>query len=109
MHAVMWRTGANTHGQVGVMRLDSWAALSTVPGAWSVSCAGWQWFVVNVGVFWLLCSLAVPGANCGFLNLKHGEGLPSKSGLNQVCLQSSLPAMHRFQRRLPEAAVGGSS
>ena len=24
---------------VGVMRLDSWAAPSMVPGAWSVSCA----------------------------------------------------------------------
>ena len=25
---------------VGVMRLDSWAALSIVPGAWSARCAG---------------------------------------------------------------------
>ena len=25
---------------VGVRRLDSWAALSIVPGAWSVRCAG---------------------------------------------------------------------
>ena len=24
---------------VGVMRLDSWNAVSLVPGAWSVSCA----------------------------------------------------------------------
>ena len=27
---------------VGVVRLDSWAALSLVPGAWSVSCADWR-------------------------------------------------------------------
>ena len=34
---------------VGVIRLDSWAALSMVTGAWSVSCAVWWWFV-NVNV-----------------------------------------------------------
>ena len=34
---------------VGVMRLDSWAALSIVPGTWSVSCAGWQSFGLIAG------------------------------------------------------------
>ena len=35
---------------VGVMRLDSWAALPIVPGAWSVRCAGWRSFGLIVGV-----------------------------------------------------------
>ena len=50
---------------VGVMRLDSspgsWAALSIVPGAWSVSCAGWQSFGLIVRVSCLFFSSAVPG------------------------------------------------
>ena len=46
---------------VGVMRLDSWAALSIVPGTWSVSCAGWQSFGLIAGVSCLLCSSAAPG------------------------------------------------
>ena len=46
---------------VGVMRLDSWVALSMVPGAWSVSCADWRSFMLVAGVPCLLCSLAVPG------------------------------------------------
>ena len=48
---------------VGVMRLDSWAALSMVPGAWSVSFADWRSFVLIsvVGALCILCSLAVPG------------------------------------------------
>ena len=47
-------------GLVGVMCLDSWVALSMIPGAWSVSCADWRWFVF-IGVPYLLCFLAVPG------------------------------------------------
>ena len=46
---------------VGVMRLDSRAAFSMVPGSWSVSCADWRSFVLIVRVPGLLCSLAVPG------------------------------------------------
>ena len=48
-------------GLVGVMRSDSWAELSMVPSAGSVSCADWRSFVLIVGVPCLLCSLAVPG------------------------------------------------
>ena len=50
---------------VGVVRLDSWVALSMVPGAWSVSCADWRSFMLNIGVpsQCLLCSLAVPGVS----------------------------------------------
>ena len=39
---------------VGRMRHD-WAALSVVPGAWSVSCADWRSFGLIVGVFVFLC------------------------------------------------------
>ena len=46
---------------VGVIRLDSWAARSMVPGAWSVSCADWRSSVLIVGVPCPLCSLAVLG------------------------------------------------
>ena len=53
---------------VGVTRLDSWAARSMVPGAWSVSCADCQSFVVTLGVPCLFCSLAVPGVR-GFLRV----------------------------------------
>ena len=55
---------------VGVMRsrLNSWAALSMVPGAWSMSCADWRSFVLIVGVPCLLCFLAVPGV-WGFLRV----------------------------------------
>ena len=35
---------------VGVMRLDSWADFSMVPGAWSVNCADWRSFGLIVGV-----------------------------------------------------------
>ena len=35
---------------IGAMRLDSWAALSIVPGAWYVSCVGWRSFGLIVGV-----------------------------------------------------------
>ena len=41
--------------------LYSLAALSMVPGGWSVICADWRSFVLIVGVLCLLCSMAVPG------------------------------------------------
>ena len=54
---------------IGVMRLDSWAALSMVPGAWSVSCADRRSFGLIVGVLCsFLCSWAVPGV-CSFLHV----------------------------------------
>ena len=53
---------------VRVMRLDSWAPLSMLPGAWSVRCVDWRSFVLTVGVPGLLCSLAAPGG-CGFLRV----------------------------------------
>ena len=46
---------------IGVVCLDSRAALSIVPGAWSVSCVGRRSFGLIVGVSCLLCSSAVPG------------------------------------------------
>ena len=46
---------------VGVMRLDSWAAVSMALYAWSVSCTDWRSFVLIVGVPGLVCSLAAPG------------------------------------------------
>ena len=49
---------------VGVMRPDSWAAVSMAPGAWSVSCDDWRSFVLIAGFSCLLCSLAVPGVWC---------------------------------------------
>ena len=42
---------------VGVMRLASWAALSIVPGAWSVRSAGGRSFGLIVGVS---CLFRVP-------------------------------------------------
>ena len=41
----------------GIMRLHSWAVLSTVPDAWSLSCADCRSFVLVVVVPCLLCSL----------------------------------------------------
>ena len=46
------------------------AAHSMVPGAWSLSCADCQLFVLIVSVPCLLCSLAVPGV-WGFLRVTH--------------------------------------
>ena len=69
---------------VGVMQLYSWAALSVVPGAWSVSCADWQSFVLIVGVPCLMCSLAVPGV-WSFLRLTQPRGLQcTKKGMNKT-------------------------
>ena len=49
-------------GLVGVMRLDSWAALSVVPGAVTVSFADGRPSGLIVGVlYFILCSLTVPG------------------------------------------------
>ena len=45
---------------VGVMGRDSWAALSMVPGAWSVSSGYSPSFVLILGFSCLLYSLAVP-------------------------------------------------
>ena len=53
-----------------VMRLDSWATFSMVPGAWSVSCAYRRSFVLILGVSCLLCSLAVPGV-WSYLRVTH--------------------------------------
>ena len=64
-----------------VMRLDSWAALSMVPGAWSVSCADWWSFVLVVGVPCLLCFLAVLGV-WSFLRVTH----PMHAAMAQACL-----------------------
>ena len=36
---------------VDVMRHVSWAALSMVQGAWSVSCAYWRSLILILGVF----------------------------------------------------------
>ena len=49
---------------VGVRRLDSWAALSILPDAWSVRCAGsWSLAIeLIVVVSYLLYSSAVPDA-----------------------------------------------
>ena len=47
---------------IDVMWPDSWAVLSMVPGAWSVSCAYWRPVVFfGLSASCLLCSLAVPG------------------------------------------------
>ena len=55
---------------VVVMRFASWAALSMVPGAWSVSCAYWRSFLLILGVSCLLCSLPVPYV-WSFLRVTH--------------------------------------
>ena len=47
---------------IGVMCHYSWAALSMVPGAWSVRCANLRAFGLIAGVSCLLCYLPVPGA-----------------------------------------------
>ena len=41
------------------MRVDSWAALSLVPGAWSVSCADGRSFGLIVGVICFFVSLGI--------------------------------------------------
>ena len=58
---------------VGIIRLDSWAALSMAPDAWSVSCACWRSFVFILGVSCLLCSLAVPAVS-KFLRVTQKTG-----------------------------------
>ena len=65
---------------VGGMRLGSCAALSMVPGAWSVSCADWRSIVLTVGVPCLLCTLAVPGV-WGFLRVTLRNQKFSKSAI----------------------------
>ena len=63
---------------IGVVCLDSQAALSIEPGAWSVSCVGSRSFGLIVGLFCRLCSSAVPGV-LSFLRVtqRHcGQDLP---------------------------------
>ena len=61
---------------VSVVRLDSWAAVLMVPGAWSVRCANSRSFDLSVlllGVLRPFCSLptvAEPGV-CSFLRVTH--------------------------------------
>ena len=73
---------------VCVMRLDSLAALSMVPGAWSVSCADWRSCVFLVrGVRLYTWSLAVPGV-WGFLRVtlvNVGVARPLPPSAHSLC------------------------
>ena len=60
---------------VGVMRLDSWAALSIAPGAWSVSCAGWRSFGLIEGVPCVFRSSAVPGVWSLYIRVTLGNDM----------------------------------
>ena len=82
---------------VGVVHLDSWAALSIVPDAYSVSCASGQSSGLIVGVCCLLRSSAVPSVRSFHRLTQPGTTVVSPA----VCTRQPPPASAPASLRPP--------